>query len=525
MARKKNRWLLNPFTIAFLCVFWLQAGCQRNRPVEQAAKPSVENQQGTAKDAPAPTYVAVDESAVRAFETGTEYLVTGKITTELMEGLPGATIWVYGAPPRWSPPAFEQPTPLDKQTSDQEGRYQIKLNAPANLWASIRLDGYAQIYVFLPVRDLKTAVRDFQLQPAQATVSGLVYDKKDVPIAGALVVANPPPSALLADTPVFSPIGQLADASGKYVFEGLPEGDVTVVASARGYAMQEAPSLIMAGQTEQVNFNLSPASPMSFTVKNSRGEALPYAIATAPGQFKIAGGDKRGVIEFSAPVELGPFECTVTADGYESKTIQLDPKAPPAAVVLEDKPVVKGRVVAESGEAVAGALVSVLGTGGTQAKFDGAVRTDKTGRFEVPLSYPPVRELRVSSPGYLDQRLAFDNKKPAPPEVVVRVKRLEAGLYGHVIDYRGLSVKRFIVHLRDAAAKPGSQEYQRSYNSENGRFAITDAAPGSYTLIIQSVPESTAEDVQLVRLEKVEIRKGFLFGEVLAQFPKPKYAK
>ena len=147
------------------------------------------------------------------------------------------------------------------------------------------------------------------------------------------------------------------------------------------------------------------------------------------------------------------------------------------------------------------------------------------GRFSLPLSYPPVREIRISSPGYLDQRLAFDSNKPVPAETVVRVKSVEAGLYGRVIDYRGIPVKRFIVHLRDTAAKPGSREYQRSFSSENGRYMMTDVAPGVYTFIIQSVPNSTAEDVQLLRVEKMEIRKGFFFGEVLSQFPKPTYAK
>ena len=78
-------------------------------------------------------------------------------------------------------------------------------------------------------------------------------------------------------------------------------------------------------------FNLPPASPISFVAKNSRGEAIPHATATAPGNFKIAGGDKRGVIEVSVPAEVSPFDCTVAADGNKASTLLLDPKAPPAA--------------------------------------------------------------------------------------------------------------------------------------------------------------------------------------------------
>lgn len=503
----------------------LLGGCKSNRPAEQAAQPPAESQPSTAKDAPAPTYVAVDETALRGFESGADYVVSGKVTSELMEALPGATVAAYGSPPRWSPPAFEQPAPLDTQACDEEGHYQIRLSAPANLWIRVRKEGYASIDVFLPVRDLKTAARDYQLQTAQATVAGFVYDKKSVPIPGALVIANTPPFTILADSPVLLPIGATTDATGKYTFEGLPEGDVSIIASARAYSMQEQQSPLKAGQSDQVNFNLSPASPISFVVKNSRGEVIPYATATAPGNFKIAGGDKRGVIEFAVPLELSPFDCTVAADGFKANTLLLDPKAPPAAVLLEDRPTFKGRVVAESGEAVVGAIVSVFGTGGAKGKFDGAVQTDKTGRFSLLLAYPPVREIRVSRTGYFDQRIAYDNSKPAPPEAAIRMKRVEAGLFGRVIDYRGISVRRFVLHLRNVSAKPGTQEYQRSFSSENGRYMISDVAPGVYTLVLQSVPGSTAEDVQLASLEQVEIRKGFLLGELLTQFPKPKYAK
>jgi len=523
MVRDKNYGLLLISSLIFILPF--MSGCSRTPPAEQAAAPADQAQPGTAKDAPPPAYVPLSDPSVKAFESSAEYLITGKVTDELMEPLAEATVSVYGSAPRWSPPTFEQPAPLDTRTCDQEGRFRLRLDAPANIWIGIRKEGYAQMDVFLPVRDPRMAARDFQLPPAQAKVSGLVVDKKDQPVAGALVIANPPPFALLADTPVLSPIGCLTDAGGKYIIEGLPEGDVSVLASSRGYVQQEQLSLLKAGQTEQLNFNLASASPLSFVVKNVRGDVLPFAVATAPGQFKIAGGDRRGLVEFAVPPELSPFECTVAADGSKPGIIQVDPKAPPASVVLEDRPTFKGRILAESGAAIEGALVNVWGTGGPQGKFDRAVKTDKAGRFELPLSYPPVREIRVSAAGFLDQRLAFDSKKPVPAEASMRMKRVEAGIFGRVIDYRGIPVKRFVVHLRDEAAQPAKPEYQRSFSVDNGRFAVTDVAPGTYTLTIQSVASSTAEDVQVLRQDGVEIRKSFFFGEFTAQFAKPKYAK
>jgi len=498
-------------------------GCKSKSPVEQPAEKSSENEPGTAKDAPPPAYMPIREAALREFETGSEYTISGRVTNDMMEPLAGTTVAAYGFALRWTPPAFEQSAPIETQVCDDSGNYLIRLRMPANLWITIKMEGYAPVVSFLPVRDTRQTVRDFQLQAAGAMLSGIVSDKKDRPIAGVLVVANIPPFTLLADSVVFMPMAQITDAAGRFTFDGLPIGDVSLVAGARGYAEQEALSPLKRGANDLVNFSLPPAAPISIAVKNSRGDALPFATATAPGYFKIAGADQRGVIEVSVPAEVAPFDCTIAAEGSQSSTILMDPKTPPASVVLEDRPLLKGRVTAESGEAVAGALVNVFGTGGAQGKFDGAVITDKTGRFELALAYPPVREIRISRTGYFDQRIAFDRSKPAPPEASVRMKQVETGLFGRVIDYRGIPVKRFILHLK--STKAGGRDFQRSFSSGNGRYVVTDVQPGTYDLVIQSVANSTAEDVQLVRLDQLEIRKGFLVGEVVSQLPKPRFSK
>jgi hypothetical protein len=523
MARDKKHWLWILLVILIVCAVWYFTFHRSGKPVEQATLPLDTGESGTAKNAPPPTYQPISESLVGGFSTGAEYLVTGKVTSELMEPLSGATVSVYGAAPRWSPPTFEQPAPLATQTCDDAGHYEIRVNALQNLWVRVRKDGYAQMDAFVPVRDPKTAVRDYRLPQAQSSVMGLVVDKKDVPIAGAIVAANIPPFALLGDSPVLSPSGALTDASGKYTLEGLPEGDVDLVVFARGYVMGEDQNSLKAGQASVVNFTLSQGPSISFLVKNGQGEVLPYATATAPGYAKIAGGDSRGGVEFSVPVGTNPFECTVLADGYQANVVQLDPKAPPSVVVLEHKPELKGRVASESGGAVADALVSVFGTGGAQGKFDGSAQTDQAGRFSLSLSYPPMREIRVSRPGYFDQRLAFGSAKPAPPEVNIVLKRVEAGIYGRVIDYKGIPVKRFVVHVRGTSGATAGQEYQRSFVSDRGAFVMTDVTPGTYTLVIESVPKATTDNVDLFRMEGMEIRKGFLFGEILAQFPKPQY--
>jgi len=523
MIRNKKLWIyILLVVLAGAYFFWFLLIRPRGRTVEQVAQPADQAQPEMAKALPEPSYMPVGESVT---ETGTGYEVSGMITSELDEALPEATVSLYRSAPRWAPPDFGQPAPLDTKTSDLEGRYQFRMNAPANVWIGIRKEGYAAIYAFLPVRNTRATVRDFQLRPATATLVGFVFDKQDTPIPGALVLVNVPPFTPVADNAFLAPTGRLTDAGGKYTMDGLPDGDVSIVASARAHLMQEELNSLKAGQSLQVDFHLPPATPISFVVNNSRGELLPYATATAPGQIKISGGDKRGMIEISVPLELSPFDCTVAAEGYVGKTVLFDPKAPPGAVTLQEQPVLRGRVTAETGRPVAEALVSVWGTGGVQGKFDGAVPTDKAGRFTLPLSYPPVREIKVARLGYFDQRVTFDSAKPAPAEVSIRLKRVEAGIFGRVIDYRGLPVKRFVAHLRNPEARPPIQDYQRSFSDDRGAFTITDVAPGNYALIIQSVQGTTADDVQIVTRKDVDIRKGFLLGEILVQFPPPQFKK
>ena len=523
MARNKKLWI-SILLVLLACAyfFWFLIIRPRNRTAEQAVQPSDPLQEEIAKPLPEPSYMPVSESVT---ESSSGYEVSGQVTSELAEALAEAKVSLYRSAPRWSPPDFEQPAPLDTQTSDAEGRYRFRMNAPANVWIGIRKEGYAAIYAFLPVRDTKATVRDFQLRPATATLVGFVFSKEDTPVPGALVLVNVPPFTPVADNAVLVPTGRLTDAGGKYAMEGLPDGEVSIVASARAHLLQEELNTLKAGQSVQVDFHLPPATPISFVVTNSRGEFIPYATATAPGQIRISGGDRRGVIEISVPLELSPFDCTVAAEGYITKTVLFDPKAPPGAVTLEDRPVLKGRITEETGGPVAGALVSVWGTGGVQGKFDGAVPTDKAGRFSLPLSYPPVREIRVARLGYFDHRVTFESSKPAPAEVSIRLKRVEAGLFGRVIDYRGMPIKRFVAHLRTPAAKPPVQDYQRSFNDDRGAFTITDVVPGNYSLIIQSVQATTADDVQIMTRENVEIRKGFLLGEILIQFPPPRFNK
>ena len=62
-----------------------------------------------------------------------------------------------------------------------------------------------------------------------------------------------------------------------------------------------------------------------------------------------------------------------------------------------------------------------------------------------------------------------------------------------------------------------SPGYHRYFNTETGEFRITDVPPGLYDMEVQSAsPDLTLKPV---RLERLEIKKGQMYGELLINLP------
>jgi hypothetical protein len=85
----------------------------------------------------------------------------------------------------------------------------------------------------------------------------------------------------------------------------------------------------------------------------------------------------------------------------------------------------------------------------------------------------------------------------------------DSGIFGRVVDDGGKPVRRFSVLLRQQEMSGSA----RLFNSEDGRFAITDFAPGIYSAYFSSDsgPPLSAH------LPELEIKKGFYYGEVVVR--------
>ncbi|MBZ0136536.1 MAG: carboxypeptidase regulatory-like domain-containing protein [Planctomycetes bacterium] len=127
------------------------------------------------------------------------------------------------------------------------------------------------------------------------TVTGLVTDNKNMPIAGAKVYFNDTDflrggemvaGVALPDRAVST----TTDEAGRFSLAGLPPGDVTITASAQGFANKNQQVVLMAGTPAEVTIMLEPAGGITGVVTNERGEPIegvPIAVydATGPGQL------------------------------------------------------------------------------------------------------------------------------------------------------------------------------------------------------------------------------------------------
>ena len=82
--------------------------------------------------------------------------------------------------------------------------------------------------------------------------------------------------------------------------------------------------------------------------------------------------------------------------------MSIDPKHPPAEVVLDEADTFSGQVLSESGDPIPGAIVRI-----TPSAAEGYVVSDNAGLFSVPLADYPVGAVDVRKPGYARVQITY----------------------------------------------------------------------------------------------------------------------
>ncbi len=506
MSRKTIRWCMAVLTAIVILCFWLSIARLNKTRVRPKLPPDAPNPiqsdsrspAAIAGGIPSPSYVALGPVNAQDYRQATEYILQGRVIAESGSPLPGAVVSIHTGD--LSRLTLQWPPPIVSEVCNDEGLFVIRMSSPMHAFVLVRMSGYAPKQEEIDIGIPGIQARTYRLRTAVACVEGQVLDRNGVPIVGALVFASAGSVWSGIEHSLFVPNTTSTDSSGKYGIYGIPEGNVSVAAAPRRNLPEEQWIEAKKGKCEHVDFRLAPATEISLVVSDVRGEPIANAYACGRGR-----SDVQGEIRFPVSLETGRFDCNVSAAGFRSKTITLDAGAPSAVVILADGPILTGQVLTESGAPVEGAKIDT----GSITAF-----TDAAGGFSVRVSSDHVSGIKISKLGFVEQQLQFSvdgsqNK--------IRLKTVECGIYGRVTDGIGKPIDRFRVSLRTTRESSRSGFYERDFENEQGMFSITDVPAGIYDLTISSLPHSSAGTWDLVRSDHIEIRKGYYYGEILAQ--------
>jgi protocatechuate 3,4-dioxygenase beta subunit len=523
-GRKMNKWWRILLLVLLILFVWYRAGIKIREPravsnYKESLKPSSAQTESPAAGTAVPSFNAglpptfrkFDEFEFSKYESGTEYVVAGRVTSDDGDPLPGATVTIYR---NISLIAATFEDLLAAATCDGTGHYKIHLDLPVTAWIEVRKEGYAHLMGRLDVRSPGVVTRNYSLRDADAGVEGQVFEKGGKPLADAFVMAYRASRYISPTGAGPGPRSARTDQSGRYSISDLPAEEARIRAFTNRHVEAVKAIILKSGQYQHVDFELNPAATILLTVKDQDGKGIP--LASVYGRSSSA-TDEHGVATLTLPVDSAPFDCTVEARGFKPKTFLLDPKKEPAEAVLDNADIFRGQVLSESGTPLAGATLEIH-----PSDAQGAVISDSAGMFSVTVSIPPVREIMVSKPGYMAGWFFYhDENQKCPPFLEIRLKRVEGGIYGRVINEAGRPVTSFGVALFDTSSESSPPRFGKYFDNEEGLFSITEVPAGTYKVAVFAITDPTTNQVQKRASQQIEIRKGLFFGEVLVQLSAP----
>ncbi|MCB9894316.1 MAG: carboxypeptidase regulatory-like domain-containing protein [Planctomycetes bacterium] len=197
----------------------------------------------------------------------------------------------------------------DSTVTDADGKYRFESVPPGMGGNQGPGAGVGGVAVRATAPGFAIASRDLRVQSGQTrsgidlllddgcSVTGIVTDNKSNPIAGARVYFNDNQFLQGAELVVGIKIAERAvstttDEQGRFTLASLPPGDVTITASADGFANNNAKLVLVVGTPAETTIVLEPAGLIEGTVTNQRGEpveGVPIAVydASSPEQLGL----------------------------------------------------------------------------------------------------------------------------------------------------------------------------------------------------------------------------------------------
>ena len=466
-----------------------------------------------------PDYIRFSETTPLEYDRQSEYILMGRVEDQNGNFLEGAVVSLYKSYFSHTLPN-EWPSPISSQVCDILGQFRFILNGPFHGYLRVYKTGYSSKEDTVAFRSLTTVVKNYVLPSAEACAEGIITDQFGQAMSGVLVFASGFSSPTSLDLSLFSPITSKTDRNGRYTVSGLPERLCSIVAMAPEYVISrksvELKSRLDTGSCQRVDFVLTRGTVVSIVVKSSDGNSVPGAFCTR------GRADMNGVIMFTVPKESAPFAISIDAKGYKSKRVMIDPQQMPSIttlVTLDDGPaiILRGKVQDEDKQPLENVIISLYEEPGYSADDYGIAITDKSGHFEIILYHIlPIFELFASKDGYIPQISKVDAKTTSPSAIMITMNRVQAGFYGRVIDESGIPVKRIRIYI-ERAGKADEDPMFRYFENEDGSFCVMDILPDLYNISISAISQSPRDRKKPFLLEKVEIKKGFLLGEILVK--------
>jgi RNA polymerase sigma factor (sigma-70 family) len=326
------------------------------------------------------------------------------------DGLAGVTVRVRSASDRAACRGFQAHT-----TSADDGGYRLEGLPPCDLTLELQARGYVR-------RSLRlagwtgSADRRLDARLAIASVlSGQVRDAAGAPVAGATIhymEANPA-------GPERAPGRVVSDDKGLFEVDGLPPGDLWIVAQHRRGSASLGPEPLGAGERRRLLVKLGPPAWISGRVAYPDGAPVAgfslQAVATRDdrtvGTPSVAVTGEDGAFSIgplvAGPVSLGPMRTWFVVPrgpraGSEPLALTLaqgEARGGVQLTVVRPEGRLQGMVTDQRGLAVAGATVDVfLENRSTRADFEVRAFTDDAGRFELGDLPAGTRHLSVQHP-------------------------------------------------------------------------------------------------------------------------------
>ncbi len=409
--------------------------------------------------------------------------IRGIVVNRQDRPVPGATIWTS---------LSQAVRPV--ATTDADGRFTLR-DLRRHLSIGAMASGYAPSPVHalsaLPGTELELRL---VLQGPGGIVQGTVLDAEGNPTPHATVTFpnRDVPWTFLGDDQSHSltPRTAFTDKAGRFRCEGLPPLRIAVLAQAAGKGRVEDRVQVIAGGVAEIVLRLpvtaalrgrvlaadgSPIADAWIGASTSR-ENFQMTESNAEGQYRLSGLLPGEIILKVMAGELSSdFSLQIAAGEDLERDLQF-----------ENRALIRGRLVSESGPALEDWMVRASGESRNQA----SVITDEEGRFTLEnLSEGQAYLLEVF--GKNDRwhsAFVFEDTFPSSEEIELRVPlaaQATGSIQGRILNWLGEPM---------AAAQVGAaQASQLMWIPEtlgpDGRFHFTDLPVGEYLLAIKAGPQ------------------------------------